>query len=187
MNYNEAYRAAEKNQNGILKALPIRLIKQENDFLEKIIGLKVAPLKKLEILYSFMSELSSFTSRFTPCQKGCSACCHYKVSVSLIEVEYIEKRTKYRRNKMVGPVGSFHGKPCPFLENGSCSIYEVRPFMCRRHHVLTPDASWCEPNISNNKSFPQLGFTNVDGAFGIIRLESNTKDLYDIRQLFGAT
>jgi Fe-S-cluster containining protein len=29
------------------------------------------------------------------------------------------------------------GIPCPFLEDGRCSIYEVRPFNCREHYVLS--------------------------------------------------
>jgi Fe-S-cluster containining protein len=29
------------------------------------------------------------------------------------------------------------GIPCPFLDDGRCSIYEVRPFNCREHYVLS--------------------------------------------------
>ncbi len=34
--------------------------------------------------------------------------------------------------------------PCPFLHNGACSIYEVRPYACAVHYVTTP-ADWCSP------------------------------------------
>lgn len=34
--------------------------------------------------------------------------------------------------------------PCPFLDNQLCSIYEVRPYVCAGHAVLTPK-EWCDP------------------------------------------
>jgi Fe-S-cluster containining protein len=34
--------------------------------------------------------------------------------------------------------------PCPFLRDGICSIYEVRPFVCAGLIVTTP-AEWCNP------------------------------------------
>lgn len=35
--------------------------------------------------------------------------------------------------------------PCPFLEQGSCSIYEERPLVCRQYLVTTPPAACAEP------------------------------------------
>jgi len=34
--------------------------------------------------------------------------------------------------------------PCPFLVDGACSIYEVRPYVCARLAAVTP-AEWCQP------------------------------------------
>jgi Fe-S-cluster containining protein len=34
--------------------------------------------------------------------------------------------------------------PCPFLNNGICTIYEVRPYTCANHFVTTP-SEWCSP------------------------------------------
>ena len=36
--------------------------------------------------------------------------------------------------------------PCPFLHEGQCSIYEVRPFNCREHYVLS-DPLLCQVNL----------------------------------------
>ena len=185
MEYQNAHSLAEQNQRCLGEALPKKMIAQEDQFLEKIQRIKVGPLKKLEMLYSFMDELSKFISRFTPCKKGCSACCYYKVSVSEVEIEYVEKRTQFRRSFNIAPARNFHGEPCPFLVNSSCSIYKARPFVCRKHHALTPDEYWCKPERSNNVLFPLVGFTNVDGAFEVIRRESKSGGPYDIRQFFG--
>lgn len=35
--------------------------------------------------------------------------------------------------------------PCPFLEQGSCSIYEERPLVCRQYLVTTPPAACADP------------------------------------------
>ena len=185
MEYENAHNIAENNQYSMLKVLPKKLIRQEDRFFEKIQRFKAEPIKKLEMLYSFMDELSKFISRFTPCKKGCSACCHYKVSVSHVEVRYIEKNSQFQRSINLAPSRNFHGEPCPFLKNDSCSIYEARPFACRKHHAFTPDAYWCEPKRSNDQHFPLLSLTNVDKAFKIIREESNSEQPYDIRQFFG--
>lgn len=31
-------------------------------------------------------------------------------------------------------------QPCPFLQNDRCSVYPVRPFACREHHVVSDPA-----------------------------------------------
>jgi len=36
----------------------------------------------------------------------------------------------------------FEAQPCPFLEDGSCSIYEDRPIACREYLVTSP-FEWC--------------------------------------------
>lgn len=38
--------------------------------------------------------------------------------------------------------------PCPFLDNQSCSIYEVRPFLCATHYAVSPP-EWCNPQNPN--------------------------------------
>lgn len=37
------------------------------------------------------------------------------------------------------------GLVCPFLENDSCGIYEVRPFVCRQYLVTSPAALCVDP------------------------------------------
>jgi Fe-S-cluster containining protein len=44
----------------------------------------------------------------------------------------------------------FHaGVPCPFLENESCSIYNIRPLICREYLVTSPPIFCQEPTTSN--------------------------------------
>lgn len=175
------------NRTRLINAIPKRLLEREDRLLERIRKANAAPMKKLEMLYSFMEELSKVTSRFMPCKRGCSGCCHYNVSVSLVEIEYIERKTKHRRESSMGVKQDFHGQPCVFLENGACSIYEARPFVCRRHHALTPTSHWCQPARSGDQEFPLIAFSGVDASFDHIRLGSGSAHPVDIRQAFSST
>lgn len=184
--YEKAREYAERNQQKAIQAIPVRLIDREDRFYDQLRRSKIGPMKKLEMLYAFMDELSSAISSVTPCKRQCSACCHYNVSVSEIEVSFIERKTKHRRTKDLWPKMDFHGQPCPFLDAGACAIYPVRPFVCRRHHALAPNNYWCNPQRSNQE-FALIRFSNVDGVFELIRLEANQGLPKDIRQYFFAT
>lgn len=184
MTIDEEKIAARLNYDRLVAAIPKRLSEREDSFGDKIKNSKLSPIKKLEALYIFMDELYEFVSKFTPCKKTCSSCCHYKVNVSEIEIAFIESHSKKRREKKFLPEWDFHGSPCPFLENDKCSIYSARPFVCRRHVVFTNDNTWCHSNVSNSEEFTLLKFTGIDSAFDHIRIESESFGMYDIRQVF---
>ncbi len=38
-----------------------------------------------------------------------------------------------------------HNNPCPFLIDGACSIYEVRPYICANYFSISP-SEWCQPS-----------------------------------------
>ncbi|EOZ4894389.1 YkgJ family cysteine cluster protein [Pseudomonas aeruginosa] len=128
-----------------------------------------------------LGEIGAYVAPSTPCRKGCSSCCHFTVTVSEIEMQYIEAHTKYKRLKQALPAEDFHGQACPFLKSNSCSIYSVRPFVCRRHHSLAPSSEWCAPEKSFAAEFPQLKSSEVETAFDALRVSS---PVWDIRQVF---
>ncbi len=185
MNCEDEKQAAQENFERLTAEMPISLSRREERFADQIKRAKINSKKKLDSLYSFMNELYTFARNYTPCKKGCSHCCHYKVTVSEVEIAHIEKHTKKKRNKQFSPIRDFHGSPCPFLKKGACSIYGARPFVCRRHVTLTKTDTWCNPKISNTEKFPLLKFSCVDEAFDYIRQESESFETYDIREVFG--
>ncbi|WP_413294623.1 YkgJ family cysteine cluster protein [Bdellovibrio sp. HCB185ZH] len=99
------------------------------------------------------------------CRKGCAACCHMEVEVTSHEARILgnlvkeghtidrERLKKQSQRELQDPQWK-QGKrnadnPCVFLnDEGSCSIYEHRPVMCRRHSVTTP-AKNCETLDAN--------------------------------------
>jgi len=169
----------------ILSRLPPALRQKEEELFAWYLRHKGNPLTKLQALYSFMASLFGAIETHTPCRKGCSACCHYPVSVSELEIAFIEKTTGIRRKKGVAGGNPAHGTPCPFLRNGSCSIYAARPFVCRKHITLTKTAYWCDPARANLNAFPMLRFSEVERVFQAIRAEAGESSVCDIREVFG--
>jgi Fe-S-cluster containining protein len=90
------------------------------------------------------------------CKKGCSHCCHIWVSVTAPEVLHIAKIVGQRSKTAIEKVrlASEHTKnydfntryhhpyPCPLLEDHACSIYDVRPEVCR--FAASVDAEICD-------------------------------------------
>jgi Fe-S-cluster containining protein len=181
--YEVAKRIAWENLSDISKQIPLTLFDREKRLVETINKSGGTPLVKLERLYNFMDELYSFVAKYTPCKKGCSHCCYTKVEISAIEAEYIEKSLGIKQN--LHPIAStYFGTPCPFLKDNSCSIYEYRPFVCRKHVVLFDNPKWCEIDICNLYFFPKIVFTEVDECHNLITLNNEHVQSYDIRQLF---
>ncbi|HEP8970279.1 TPA: YkgJ family cysteine cluster protein [Pseudomonas aeruginosa] len=177
---DQAY--AQANCDRLVAALPAKLIKKESDIARRLGMAKLSPVRKLEAIYELLGELGAYVAPASPCRKGCSSCCHFGVTVSELEIQYIEAKTKHRRLKQIQPKADFHGQPCPFLVHGACSIYTARPFVCRRFHSLAPTAEWCEPEKAYAGEFPQLKSSELDKAFDTLRVGS---PVLDIRQVFG--
>jgi Fe-S-cluster containining protein len=94
------------------------------------------------------------------CRAGCDHCCHQVValtppealavaahvkSLPAHELERITERVRnaYERGRGLSTAERYAPEhPCPFLEAGQCSIYEVRPLACRG--MNSRDDTGCE-------------------------------------------
>ncbi len=97
--------------------------------------------------------------KLSPCESGCSACCHTQVSVTRDEAELLAKRVNdgiaidlHKLNIQMTAKNSstswyelsFDERKCVFLnQNKECSVYEDRPSVCRTNAVLG-EASQCD-------------------------------------------
>lgn len=100
------------------------------------------------------------------CAKGCSVCCRVNVAVLSPEVSAIKhylyaNRTETEMESLKKKLTElyrdvryldeeerlFTNRQCAFLEDdGSCGIYEMRPFLCRS--VTSANASTCREAVS---------------------------------------
>lgn len=99
------------------------------------------------------------------CKAGCAFCCSVRVEATEPEVFLIARTVRDwptpRRNAVIERlrhhVGARHRQPdgprqdCAFLEDRRCSIYPVRPGVCRKGHSLS--VAHCE---SRAAQIPQL-------------------------------
>jgi len=92
----------------------------------------------------------SYKKSCATCSKGCSSCCHTEVSVSNTEVDLImeycnKKGIKINKDYLIKQLKSSPGmkrykagnSACVFLKDNLCSIYEIRPFVCRIYRVAS--------------------------------------------------
>lgn len=89
------------------------------------------------------------------CMKGCSYCCHLRVTVKPHEVfaisDFVDRsfcgiekaalmaRLQAHADQVRGLSVQEHwtrNLQCPFLVDGACSVHEVRPFACRQYHSM---------------------------------------------------
>lgn len=133
-------------------------------------------------------EYSSIFSSKSACAGGCSHCCHIDVSVPRSEAVLISRLTGRPMSEpaLTLPVDEFAatshvGEPCPFLDDGKCSIYVHRPLMCRTLVNLDLSPKLCELVPGVEIPVPYLNTTNLKTAFIII---SKRDDFADIREWF---
>ena len=182
MDIHEARRYAEQNYKEMVRNFPAFLKKGEAKLFKNLKKIHKPAIIKLKKLYVFMDQFYDHVNKYTPCQKACSECCFYQVSVSGIEILLIENTYKIKRKKVVIPLEINQGTPCCFLRNNLCLIYDARPFVCRRHIILAADNGWC-PHYCGHK-FPMLSFSEIDRSYELILQESKSIELYDIREIF---
>ena len=71
-----------------------------------------------------------------PCTKGCDLCCRslpHLPTITRAEWErLVPALTDVQKARLLEPVGPAP-VTCPLLENGVCSVYDVRPISCRTY------------------------------------------------------
>lgn len=150
----------------------------------------VAPAQRTMQLRHLAGQWSALFVPDAACRQGCSHCCHINTDVPRAEAQLIAKKTG---RKLASPVthkgetdqdlDQYFGVPCPFLVQGSCSIYEHRPFVCRTLVNLAADAQLCELRPGESVPVPYANATYLKAAFFAVHSDD---DWADIREWFPA-
>lgn len=178
-NYETSLAFARKKAEQIKLQVPPSIRQRENSLFQKLKNSNLGRLKKLELLFSEMGEIYKFIHRFSICKKGCKYCCHYEIAITDLEVEYIKNKVKINKKKYDASM-----QACPFLKEGTCSIYEYRPFVCRRHLSIADTPDWCKLDICKDYNFPLIYLDEIDKCYEYLVGQQGMKSLKDIRQAF---
>jgi len=114
------------------------------------------------------------------CEVGCTACCHLNTLIYEHEAKRLAEvsgRTMttlpYRPMNVVLAEGDkYNDRPCPFLVDRKCSVYEDRPLVCRVHHSLSDSALDCNPFVSSGRP-PMYNPDIVEVPYRIINAAVN--------------
>ncbi|KAB8030612.1 YkgJ family cysteine cluster protein [Fluviispira multicolorata] len=130
------------------------------------------PSQELQPLINLQENSSNFFINFQNkfsknmmCKSGCSKCCYVDISVFEVEakliIEWVMFLTPVKKKEFLAtlelPESSEKqntlgkkSKPCSFLRNDICAIYEVRPTICRTQGLPL------QYKVSENKNQVQL-------------------------------
>jgi Fe-S-cluster containining protein len=147
------------------------------------------------------------------CRAGCTWCCHFSVDVRAVEVfrilEFVEqsftadeKARVYAEIRVNSAALNAQGESqratrnvkCPFLWQGSCTVYPVRPQTCRNYHatnVAGCQQSYEEPeNLDIDPDFApgvyQAGGAHVEAVSAAMRDAGYDVDAYELNCAFDA-
>ncbi len=93
------------------------------------------------------------------CSAGCAACCHQMVEATIPEAILVAMQIggeeDPRRDAILSEAQAYLRdgrqrslpRPCPLLRENQCSVYEVRPLVCRS--VLSPNARRCHDALAS--------------------------------------
>ncbi|EGQ7688514.1 TPA: YkgJ family cysteine cluster protein [Vibrio parahaemolyticus] len=176
-------KVAQKNISKIQTLIPRKLLVKEDKIAKKQAKSSDSDINKLQQLFKLTEELTNKLSPVTSCKAGCGNCCKINVSITKLEAELISEYTGRALNNLVA-VGKpdYHGSSCTFLIDNKCSVYSVRPFVCRRQVSVMPSEHWCHPDLNLDVEVPMIEFSELSNAFYAIAARSEVKD---IRAWFG--
>lgn len=158
--YKKALETSKYNIGRISKEVPFSIRQREELFFDKVLKSKHSAIKKLEMLYAEMDVVYGALSNIVICKRGCSHCCKYSVNLSELEVEFIKKKGKINKKKLIAGTDN-----CPFLKDNKCSIYAYRPYMCRAYVSVTDSPDWCKTDVAFSYEFDLLRFSEFDKAY----------------------
>jgi uncharacterized protein len=176
----------DKNEKIEIPEIPDSYILELDELLSYLKFKNERSALKLRKIYSYMDNFSQFVSNFAVCHKGCSYCCKIDIQLSRVEAELIKAETDKKYNEPI-KISLNNTTTCPFLGNeGSCTIYDIRPFSCRVFFTLD-HPKYCasdEPHYvygSQNGVFTVNIFKELNDE--ILKLNNHSK-MFDIRDYF---
>lgn len=139
--------------------------------------------KKLIWIRKAADTLASATAPHAACKSGCSHCCHIPVAIPKLEARALAKASgralnEHPHDRDVEIEG--YNYPCPFLVDNQCSVYEVRPAICRTYFNLDQDELLCR--LVPGGQIPVPTMDNRSVMLALMEIEADPNNWADIRQ-----
>lgn len=146
------------------------------------------PGKRIRLILEAADLLVAPALPLAPCRKGCSHCCHQAVTITEAEARKLAEVSGRNiaalpRDIVPSTDAELAGVPCPFLVDGACSVYAVRPLACRLLINLDRDALLCQIVPGQPAQVPYLD-TRQFAQLAAVLLQG--QNLADVRQFFPA-
>lgn len=152
----DVFKDAWQNELVVGAATTARALIGDEPIAETIVALARSVMDAVSRLTAGL--LAGASAGAVACRAGCDHCCYQAVSVTLPEALAIVERLRATltpdalvalaarmaaaraATRGLSPPERFSPQhPCPFLEAGCCTIYEVRPLSCRGMNSLDAD------------------------------------------------
>lgn len=171
---------ANYKYRNLIGMIPVKVINEEKKFFKTNSKRNLRDTHKVRKIWELTDRINSYISKELICKPGCSGCCHNDVSLTEVEAKIISEYTGKKINHSEAlRTTSHHGEPCTFLINDSCSIYEVRPYVCRSHISLMDSAYWCQPSRSLNVKVPMFKPSEIARLYLSMVNNHTVKDIRD--------
>jgi uncharacterized protein len=145
-------------------------------------------------ILDIIDEMSSLVQGMATCKSGCAHCCYQSTVISSWEADRIASFAKRKiadiegydpsKDSRQGLTERFQGIVCPFLSENKCSIYQVRPSMCRLHFSLAHDPAPCDIRNNPGAKVPYFNLEPMKMLVSLLFMSGNCK-FGDIREFFG--
>lgn len=141
---------------------------------------------RLRSLVALADRVAAEIQPSTPCRRGCNQCCHIAVPVTRTEAKLIGSRIgvepaepRESTDARAMQHAQF-GRPCVFLEDGGCSIYDARPVSCRLHFHIGATPAPCDTAAGMTaQANANLDLSPVFSAYQEITDNSGFADIRD--------
>ncbi|MBQ9407755.1 MAG: YkgJ family cysteine cluster protein [Desulfovibrio sp.] len=110
------------------------------------------------------------------CGPGCAACCHQPIPATTLELLLLKAYVHHvmpqeQRLVQENVLGKFRGgkecltEACPFLHDGRCAVYPVRPIACRQYLIFGHACTLGEdPTLTRPKDVLRPKYAFMDAA-----------------------